>query len=158
MKRLPIILIAFLLLVSLSFTACGNGQEDQQTETPKTTQPTEAPKPSQPSTTTSGVTWNDMVTYPGAMQIQKGGWAIPSQEGEWSEFEWRYYESGNNIEEVASYYRSNMPGKGWQEQAWMDMQQVFWLMYTKNNEDDGAYIWGMTEDNKTIIAAWRGTK
>jgi hypothetical protein len=99
-----------------------------------------------------------MPIYSGVGQIQKGSWSIPPAEGDYSKFEWRYYETNDSLDKVATFYRSQMPAKGWEEKGWMEVQQMNWGMYNKNNEKDAAMVWVNSQEGKTVIALWRATK
>lgn len=140
----------------ISLAACGS-KSDNGTKTT-----TAAIKTTEKTTTASsgsGLTWNDMPVYSGAGQIQKGTWSIPpADDADYAEYEWRYYESSASQADVAAYYKSQMPGKGWGQQAWMDMGEVSWGMYYKNDEKDAAMVWVSNQDGKTAIALWRATK
>ena len=153
------LLTVVLLLGCIGLIACGEKdggatQEPAQTpSSPSTSSPTQiAPS------TIGGLTWNDMPIYSGASQIQKGSWAIPPAEGDYSKFEWRYYEVKDSLDKIAAFYRSQMPNKGWEEKGWMEVQQMNWGMYTKNDEKDAAMVWINSEEGKTVVALWRGTK
>jgi hypothetical protein len=99
-----------------------------------------------------------MPAYSGADQVEKGSWAIPPEEGDWSQVEWRYYETGDGMAAVAASLRSQMTGKGWQETAWMEMQEMSWGYYSKNDEQDAAMIWVGSEEDKAFIALMRATE
>jgi hypothetical protein len=157
-------LIMSILIITLScvgLVACGggdgngngNGAKPTATATPTTT-PTSTSAPS------GGLTWDDIPLYSGASQVQKGSWAIPAEQGEWSKVEWRYYETGDSTDDVASFYKSSMPGKGWDEMMWMEAEGIAWAYYTKNNEKDGAMFWCSLdeEENKTLFALMRATQ
>ena len=157
-------LITFGLIVALScigLVACGgdngNGAEPTDTATPTTT-PTATTTPT--TTPSSGLTWEDIPLYSGASQVQKGSWALPAEQGEWSKVEWRYYETNDSTDDVASFYKSNMPGKGWDEMMWMEAEGIAWAYYTKNSEKDGAMFWCSLdeEENKTLFALMRATQ
>jgi hypothetical protein len=91
-----------------------------------------------------------MPIYPGAAQIQQATWTVPPQQEEWSTWEWRYYETGDSVEAVTNFYKSQMPGKGWENESWMTMKDFALAYYTKNNERDGAMVWiGSDEGRKT---------
>jgi hypothetical protein len=160
MKRvISFILVMILLAGCVGLVACGT-KKGGETETPTST-PTPTPTTTPTSTTTpsgGGLTWNDMPIYSGAGQIQKGSWSIPPAEGDYSKFEWRYYEVKDSLDKVAAFYKSQMPAKGWEEQAWMEVQEVNWGMYNKNDEKDAAMVWVSSQEGKTVIALWRGTK
>ena len=103
-KGIPLLLVMILVLGSISFVACG-GKENGTTQ-----EPAQTPSPTQtiPSSA-GGLTWNDMPIYSGASQIQKGSWAIPPAEGDYSKFEWRYYETKDSFDDIAAFYKSQMP-------------------------------------------------
>jgi hypothetical protein len=64
-------------------------------------------------------------------EIQKGTWAVPPAEGDYTKFEWRYYESNDSLDKVSSFYKSEMPSKGWEETGWMEIQDMHWGMYNR---------------------------
>ena len=149
MKK-AISLLLVLMLGCVGLVACGGGEGSSGGAAP----PEEEGTP--PSG--GGFTWNDMPVYPGANQVQKGSWSIPPAEGDYSKVEWRYYETGDSMSTVASYYRSQMPAEGWQEMGWMEMEDVSWGYYSKNNEQDGAMIWVGSDEGETFISLMRATQ
>jgi len=154
-RIISLLLVMVVLVTCVGLVACGSKEsEETQTSTSNSTSSTT------PTTTPSGsgLSWNDMPIYSGAGQVQKGTWSIPPAEGDYSKFEWRYYETNDSLEKVAAFYRSQMPAKGWKEMGWMEVQGMSWGMYNKNNENDAAMIWVSSQDNKTVIAMWRATK
>jgi len=154
-KAISLALVLIMMLSCISLVACGGGEEEAPTPTP-TPSPTSEPATTPPSG--SGLTWNDMPVYSGAGQVQKGTWAIPPAEGEWSKVEWRYYETGGSVSEVVTFYKSQMPGNGWQETMWMEMQEMSWGVYNKNNEQDAAMVWIGSEEGKTFFALMRASE
>jgi hypothetical protein len=159
MKKVVSLLLALaLLLCCTGLVACGGGGDESTKTTTKSTTTSSSTK-----TTTqasgSSLSWNDMPIYSGAGQIQKGTWAVPpAEDSDYSKFEWRYYESSAGVETVSAFYKSQMPAKGWTEKGWMEMQEVYWGMYDKNNEKDAALVWIASQEGKTVIAMWRATK
>jgi hypothetical protein len=135
-------------------TACGGDNGDTGNGTVATPAATEE----ESSGSGSGFTWSDMPVYPGADQIQKGSWAIPAEEGEYSKAEWRYYETGDDTSEVSSYYKSEMPDNGWEEMMWMEAEGIAYGYYSKNSEDDGAMFWCSVEDSQTVFALMRASR
>jgi len=137
----------------VGFVACGGGEDGGTTPSNGETAPPSG----------GGLTWADMPVYPGANRIQEMTWTIPSEEGEWTELEWRYYETSGSVSAVTTFYKSQMPAKGWQEQGWMDwsgmeMEEMQWGYYTKNNEQDVAWVWIGSEEGKTVISLMRATE
>jgi len=160
MKRAMVLVLATAVVLSyVGLVGCG-GKSVETTQAPGspsgTSPTTTAPASSLPSA--GGLTWNDMPIYSGAGQIQKGSWSIPPAEGDYGRFEWRYYESSDSLEKVAAFYKSQMTAKGWAEQGWMEIQEMNWGMFNKNNENDAAMVWVSTQEGKTTIALWRASK
>jgi hypothetical protein len=160
MKRLiSIMLVLAMVMGSVGFVACTCAQSE--TTPPPSNGGTVPPSngDTTPPPTTGGVTWNDMPVYPGANQVEEMSWTMPlEEEEEWSKVEWRYYETRASVSEVAAFYKSQMPGKGWQDQGWMDMVEIQWGYYTKNHEQDVAMIWLSSEEGKTVFSLMRATE
>ena len=157
-KILSLLLVLILVLAGISLVACGGEEEGENIPTPSTSEPTGAPE-KEPTTPSAGrLTWNDMPVYSGAKQVQKGSWSIPPAEGDYSKMEWRYYETGDNLDAIATFYRAQMPAKGWEEMGWMEVPQMKWGMYNKNNENDAAMVWVASDEGKGIIALMRAAK
>ena len=105
MKRaISLVLIAVMMLACIGLIACGA----ESGTTPLS----------------GGNSWGDVPVYSGAKQVQKGSWSIPPAEGEWVKVEWHYYETGDSVGSVAAFYRAEMPGEGWDEMAWFEMQEM----------------------------------
>ena len=161
MKKYLLLLLVFILALSLvSFSACGGGDENEETPTPSSAEPAETPEKEEPEKTSStgGLNWNDMPVYSGAKQIQKGSWAIPADEGEYSKVEWRYYESKDSLETISAFYKDKMPDKGWEEMGWMEVPDMSWGLFNKNNEKDAAMVWVALDDGNSVIAMMRATE
>ena len=154
-KLLTLLLVLILISAGISMFACSGKEKAEETQTPATSEPTKEPAivPS-----TGGLTWNDMPVYPGAKQVQKGSWSIPPTEGDYSKVEWRYYESGDNLDTIATSYKTQMPARGWEEMGWMEVPEMRWGIYNKNNENDAAMVWIASDDGKSVIALMRATK
>lgn len=163
-KVVSLVLVVAVMLSSVGLVACGGGEGvTPPPPSGEAAPPAEeaAPPPSEEEPTpppAEGLSWNDMPVYSGAKQVTKGTWTIPPAEGEWSKVEWRYYETGDSVSTVVAFYKSQMPGKGWQEMAWMEMEGVSWGYYSKNDEQDEAMVWTGSDDGKTFIALMRATQ
>lgn len=157
-KVISLVLVVVMMLGCVGLVACG-GEEGVTTPPPEEAAPPppeeEAPPPPPPA---GGLTWNDMPVYPGVNQVQKGAWSIPPEEGEWSRVEWRYYETGDSVSTVVAFYKSQMPGNGWEETFWMEMDEMRWGYYSKNNEQDAAMVWVGSDEGKTFVALMRATE
>jgi len=157
LKKVMSLLVALIIVLGcFSFVACGGGEENGTAKPSNGDKTTPAKEEQAPSN--GGLTWTDMPIYSGAKQAQKGSWSIPVEEGEWSHVEWRYYETGDSADKVASFYKSQMPGKGWHEDMWMEAEGIAWAFYTKNNEADGAMFWVSSEEGETFFALMRATE
>lgn len=155
-KVISLVLVLVMVLACASLVACGGGGAP-----PPSGEPT--PPPSEdgvtpPPSAEGGFTWDDMPTYPGASQIAKGSWMEPPQEGELHKVEWRHYQTGDSQDKVFAFYKSAMPGKGWQQMMEMEMEEVSWFFYTKNNEKDVAWVYVGEGDGKTMIHLMRGSE
>ena len=162
MKKISLIFVVIAVLALVLVGACGgdNGEEETTaTTTAATSAATTTAQTTQPSNGGGGgLTWNDMPVYGGADQIQRGSWSIPVDEGDYSEVEWRFYETGADVDDVINFYKDKMPDNGWDELMWMDMQETAWAYYSKNNEQDIAAIWVMPDNGDTIFGLMRATE
>jgi hypothetical protein len=155
MRKIIFLTMALILALGLAgLTACGGDNGDTGNGTG--TIPTEAA--SEPPANGNGLTWDDMPIYSGADQIQKGSWAIPAEDDQYSEAEWRYYETGDDTSDVSAFYKSKMTANGWEEMMWMEAEGMAWGYYSKNNEDDGAMFWCSVEDGHTVFALMRASR
>ena len=158
-KIISLVLIVVMMLGCVGFIACGGGETETTppTEEEDVTPPSDEGEPTEPPPS-GAFTWNDMPVYTGANQIEEMTWTIPPAEGEWTKLEWHYYETRASVSEVTAFYKSQMPGKGWQEPMWVETGEVNWGYYTKNNEQDVAMIWIGLEEGKTGFALMRGSE
>ncbi len=154
-KVISLVLVVVMMLGCIGLVACGGG--DAETAPPSNGE-TVPPSNGEPTPSEDGLTWNDMPVYPGANRIQEMTWTIPSEEGEWTQLEWRYYETGASISTVTDFYKSQMPGNGWEEMFWMEMEEMQWGYYSKNNEQDVAWVWIGSEEGETVISLMRATE
>ena len=160
------IMMVVVLLTTVCLAACGgdNGGNGDTTTTTTTTAATTAVQTTESTTAQpsngggDGLTWNDMPIYPGADQIQEFSMSFSPEDEAYSEFEWRYYECGADVEDVVDFYKDKMPDNGWDEQMWADMGEIAYGMYMKNNEKDAAMVWISSEGGDTMIALWRASE
>ena len=157
-KLISCVLMIVLALGSIGLAACGSEGEEGETTPPASNGEATSPAEEEAPPPAGSLSWSDIPAYSGASQVQKGGWAVPPAQGEWSKVEWRYYESGDSADRVASFYRGRMPDQGWDEMMWMEAEGVAWAYYTRNGERDGAMFWVTSDENKTIFALMRATQ
>jgi len=137
-KSILIMLVALVVLGGIAFTGCRG----------------ETPSPG------GELNWDDMPIFGYMSQSEKGNWSLPPQTGDWAKVEWRYYrldEPYTSIAEVTMFYRNEMPKNGWQENAWMDLQDTSWGAFSKNDDRDDAVIWIGSEEGYTVFALMRAS-
>ena len=101
--------------------------------------------------------WDDIPVYPGAIDMEEFSMSFPgAQTGDYEKIEWRYYATGDSLDDVSSFYADSMPGNGWDETATMNMGDAFWSYWSKDNGDTGAYIAVVNDDGETNIMMWKG--
>ena len=174
MKKISLIFIGISILALVLVGACGGDNGEEETTTAAATTTTSAaatttgaaatttpPQTTQPSNGGGGggdLTWDDMPIYPGADQIQEFSISMPMEDEEYSEVEWRYYECDASVEDVVDFYKDEMPDYGWEEMMWMDMSEIAYGMYMKNNEEDAAMVWIAAEGGDTLVGLWRASE
>ena len=160
-KGISLAFIFMLIVACVGLTACSGGGPEAPTPAASPT-PADSPSPASsptPASKGSGFTWNDIPVYGGATQVQEMNWSIPPAEGDYTEVEWRYYETNDSPASVSAFYKSNMPGNGWGEHVgWMEMPELTMGVYSKNGEKDSAIIWIAAEEGKTIFALMRASQ
>ena len=166
-KATAILSVLLLALGCIMLGGCGSGQEEDATtqpEVPEVEEDVSAGDEAEvvvTATQSDGPFWSDVPAYATAMQLQKASWSIPPQgDDDYEKAEWRYYElpSAHGVDMVAMFYKMEMPKNGWQQMMEMEVQDVAMLFYTKSNENDAAYIWVGSQDNKTVFALMRAMK
>lgn len=145
-KAILLVLVLIMVLGCASLVACGGGGDGGGGDTP-------------PSV--AGLSWDDIPIYAGAEQIQKGNWAIPPAQGDWSKVEWRYYRMNDEVNDVGMvtmFYKMEMPKNGWQEIERLETQDMSWSYYSKNNEQDVAIVWVGSDERNTVFALMRAAR
>ena len=150
-KAISLVLVLIMVLGCASLVACGGGGGGGETP---------------PSV--DGLSWDDIPIYAGAEQIQKGSWAIPPVQGDWSKIEWRYYRINGEVNDVAMevemkrmvtmFYKMEMPKNGWQEIERTETQDMSWGYYSKNNGQDGAIVWVSSNERNAVFALMRAAR
>ncbi len=168
MKRITLLILAAFITISIfTLTACGGGNNETSAAPAASTTPAVSTSTAtqsatdMPTTQAAGnVDWSDMPSYPGAVQVKMGEWAVPdSEQANYTKFEWRYYESSDAAADVMAYLKDKMPGLGWTEDAYMPIAGSYWGLYLKNDKKDGAVIWVSSKYGaKAVIAMMRGVK
>lgn len=166
-KAISLLLVLVIALSCTGLAACfgtveppaDNGTPPPDNGTPPADDGAPPPDDGTPPPTGGGFTWNDIPIPSGANQIQELSWAMPpADEDEYSQVEWRYYETGDSVSSVTSFYKSQMPAYGWEQMGWMESQEVSWGWYTKNQEQDAAMVWIGDDDGTAGIALMRASE
>ncbi len=165
MKKLSLVFVVITILALVTVGACGGGNGEKETTaatTAATSAATTAAQTTEPSNGGGGgggdFTWDDMPVYGGADHIQEFNMSFAPDESEYSKFEWRYYESNASVDDIVDFYKDKMPENGWDEQMWMDMGEIAYGMYMKNNEKDAAMVWISRDSGETMLALWRASE
>jgi hypothetical protein len=139
--------------------------EAEKTDTPEVVETQEPEKTEEPSGGGGGsASLDDIPVYPGADKT--GDWSgsdapIPLVGGDdvdledWEESEWATYETSDEWDTVADFYKDKMPDNGWEEEGWSDISfggGVAWGGYTRDGGDSAAWVFvSGYEDEQTQI-------
>jgi hypothetical protein len=174
------------LVLALALAACGGGGDEEEEngggekETPaatktveagETAEPAETPKPEKTEEPSGGggASLGDVPVYPGAEKVgDYSGSDVPLPllgEGldveEYGDTQWAVYETGDSVDDVASFYKDKMPDNGWEEESWFDTSigdGVAWGSYTRNDGDVAAWVAVSGSDDKTEIVIGTGSR
>ena len=160
-KLISLILMLVLMASCVTMVACGGGDDNGDLPGFPTgeSSPDTHPSPADTAGTSGGFTWDDVPVYPGADREEEFSMSMGGggEYGDFERIEWRYYSTGDGIDEVSDFYQDKMPGKGWTEVMAMDMGEMWMGYWEKDNGNTGAYV-GVTEDDgDTMFWMWRGT-
>ena len=89
----------------------------------------------------------EFAKYPGAQG--KGKWSMSGEDGSGSAYG---LESGDAMDKVAEWYKSQVAGQGWKESMTMDMGDGKMLMFVSPDEKKSLTVTLSSEDGKTSIA------
>ena len=149
-KVLALTLALAMLAIGITLTGCGpNNTGTAQTPAPSGT--------TAPQAATGGSAWPDIPIYSSLRQIQKSSMPVPPTVGN-AKAEFRYYETNDSLEKVVAFYKSQMPAKGWDETPWTEAPQLSMGMYTRNAEENIAWVWVFSVEGKTQVLLGRATK
>lgn len=161
MKTRLLLFVIVAVLVGVVLVGCGqksNGTTPPTTPTQTPVVPTAPSRAGIPVPSVPGLTWDDIPIYRGLQNVQQASYTIPPTQGDYAKFEWRYYESSDSVENIASFYKKEMPARGWTEAGWMEVPQMNYGIYNKNDEKDAAMVMVSSQGGKTVVALWRATQ
>jgi hypothetical protein len=143
--------------------------EAEKTDTPEVAETEEATQEPEETQEPSGggggsATLDDVPVYPGADKT--GDWSggdapillIGGDDvdlEDWDESEWATYETSDEWDTVADWYKGKMSDSGWNEEGWSDISfggGVAWGSYTRDGGDSAAWVFvSGYEDNTEIV-------
>jgi hypothetical protein len=182
--RLRWILGLIVLTLALALAACGGGDEEEngggEKETPAATKTVEAegtpevvetskPEKTEEPSGGGGASLGDVPVYPGADKVADYSGSdvpLPLLAGdldveEYGDSKWAVYETGDSVDDVADFYKGQMPDKGWEEEGWFDTSLgdgVAWGSYTRDDGDTAAWVAISGTDDQTQIVIGTGSR
>jgi hypothetical protein len=126
-------------VASIKPTTTSTGSSPTKTTTPaKTTTPTKTSSPPKTTSTGSGTgdIWSDIPIYPNAKAAEDEGFSLSvGGDASYSQIEWHFYASTDAFTKVVDFYTKQMPAKGWTKMMWVDVGEMAYGTFQKNNED-----------------------
>jgi hypothetical protein len=120
----------------------------------KTSKTIETSSPSQTTSTGLGTgdIWNDIPVYPDAKKAEDEGFEMSVGGDEsYSQIEWHYLATTDEIVKVTDFYTKQMPAKGWKKMMWADVGEMSYGSYQKNNETRMCAIYLVKSEGGTAI-------
>ena len=135
------------IIVTLVAWSCGGAQNSEQEEEEEEE---------------DGLFWADFPSYPGADRQYEAFSIFPSSFPSIGEeeyiLEWRYYSTSDSNNDVITYYRGKMPEYGWGQTGLRDLPGYTYNTYSKNTQQEMAYVLVASDHGDTIIALLKGEK
>lgn len=152
MKRLLSLIVGLVLVGVLLATGCGGAKETGQSE--KATQPAETTAPTSPPEAAGD--WKNIPIYPGAKATEKYSVSLPLG-AELKDIDYRFYESKTKVEQVASFYQTEMPKRGW-DGSFITGSDFAMGNYQKDDGKTIAVVMLNLDDGMVKIVLASGTK
>jgi len=139
MRRLLVLsLMAALILGSAWLVACGGGEKQagEKTESQETML---ADKDSEDKDVkVSGAGWKDIPIFSGAERFESEMTermsAAMTAQGQTKESKVQFYKSRDNYDKIVSYYKSQMPKKGWEKVTDQEQEEGWGSMWQKGEQ------------------------
>jgi hypothetical protein len=141
---------------NVACTTKGPEKEPAPAESPSTV--SQSPQSQGGTPSDSGSIWDNMPLSFRKSAVGTGSQSIPAQPSEWSNTEWRYYQSPDALPTLRNYFRSEMPRNGWDQEEWVDDGDSSLSLWTSNSGADRAMVWMEPEGQGTFIALARSTR
>ena len=146
--------------------------ESEETQKPaETAEPKETPKPEKTEEASGGggASLGDVPIYPGAEKVgdySSSDVPLPLLTGDldiedYESAAWPAYETDDSADDVAAFYKDEMPDNGWEKENWFDIsfgEGAAWGSFTRNDGDQAAWVVISGTDDQTNIVIGTGTK
>jgi len=137
-KLLVLSLMAALIFGSAWMVACGGG-EKQAGEESESQETMLAEKDSEDKGgKVSGAGWKDIPIYSGAKQFESEMTermsAAMTAQGQTGSSKVQFYKSGDDYDKIVSYYKSQMPSKGWEKVTDQEQEEGWGSMWQKGDQ------------------------
>ena len=114
-------------------------------------------KPSSTTKTTAtgqgtGNIWSDIPIYSNAQQAADEGFGLSiGSDPSYSQIEWRFFETSDDIAKVTAFYKAQMPAKGWAKVSWADIGEMSYGSFQKNKETRICLLYIVKSEGGTAI-------
>lgn len=104
---------------------------------------TSSPTKTTPSGSGTGDIWSDIPIYPNAVKAEDEGFGLSVQgDPSFSQIEWRFFAVQNvDLDKVADFYKEKMAANKWNKMMWVDVGEMSYGTFEKNNETRMAMIY-----------------
>lgn len=167
-KLVGMLLIAAMVIVS---AACNGGSaaptatKAAPTATTTTQQQPAATATKAPSAPAAAGPFHGIPVPSGATQAQALTSQIPMGQtpGGYENMEWRAYQTGQSLDNLKSFYKSEMSKQGWTQNMWMEgsgeQGEMAWGLFSKGDQDEMAWVYVVPEENDfNLVLMWAGKK
>jgi hypothetical protein len=140
--------------VRTSSVAANTSSKTTTTTSSTTAPPEETTSTTAPASSTGGTKniWSDIPIYSGAQPAADTGFGLTIQgDPSFPNSEWRFYETPSSVSPVSDFYNKQMPDKGWTKESWLDMGEMQYGSFVKNNETRRCLIYVIANENVTSI-------
>jgi hypothetical protein len=139
MRRLLVLgLMAALIFSSLGLLACGGGEKQAGEESASQETMLAEKESEDESGQVSEAGWKDIPIYSGAERFEnemtKRMSAAMTAQGQTGSSRVQFYKSGDDFNKIVSYYRAQMPRKGWEKVTDKEEEEGWGSMWQKGEQ------------------------
>ena len=172
MKASKLVAISLAAGMVIAAVACaGGGPAPTPTPSPRPqAMPTATPAlAATPSPTVGALAAGEFHGIPvpsGATQAQAITWQMPASQpsGEYANAEWRAFRIRLSQDELKSFYKGEMPRRGWTQAMWfegsVEQGEMAWGFYSKGaNQNEAAWVYVVPKEEEfNLILMWAGDR